>query len=117
MKRCSLILALLLCAGCVQRPNPDGPTPAPKNVAAATKAAMDRYCNGLADFYEELAAHPPKTVMDAGADAVKHDQQLREQFKRDFAEFMEPAIGSEDLDPAAAKKLFSDMAKGLRRSR
>lgn len=112
-----LLVNSLFAVGCV-RPSGRDPSPTPKNVAAATRKAWSDHSNRMADVFKQLADSPPKTVTEAAAFTVKADEDSRKQFRREIAEVMQPVIdnGKDDaLDPAAAKKLFSEMAKGLRK--
>lgn len=112
------IVALLIFASVVGCVRPSGRNPAPQNVAAATRKAWSDHSNRMADAFKQLADSPPKTVTEAAAFTVKADEDSRKQFRREIAEVMQPVIdnGKDDaLDPVAAKKLFGEMAKGLRK--
>lgn len=111
MKNAAIVTLLIFASavGCVR---PSG------RVAAATRKAWSDHSNRMADAFKQLADSPPKTVTEAAAFTVKADEDSRKQFRREIAEVMQPVIdnGKDDnLDPAAAKKLFGEMAKGLRK--
>jgi hypothetical protein len=111
-----ILLSIVLASGCV-RPSDRVPGP-PANVAAATRQAYLAHRQRMADFYEESASHPPKTVSEWAAKSLEVGESSQQKLRADLARFMQPAIGEgndDKLDPVAAKKLFAEMAKGLRR--
>ena len=115
-----VVVTLLLLAsetGCV-RPSGRNPSPAPQNVASATRKAYYDHRQRMADFYEQSANQPPKTVTAWAEGSLQASEQSQQQLRSDLARFMQPAIGEgegDELNPVAARKLFSEMAKGLRK--
>ena len=127
--RCSLfsvkgmviLLAVWTATGCVR---PGGRKPLPANIQSATRQAWVDHSNRLSKSFADLAANPPKTVTEAAEISVRSDEESRKQFRKDMAGIMQPALpvikdakgdDTDDLDPLAAKRLFGEIAKGLKK--
>lgn len=116
-----ILLVVLSAVGCVR---PGGKKPAPANIAAATRQAWSAHSARVADGFRQLAESPPKTVTEAAEISVRIDEASRKQFRQDMAEIMQPSLPiikdnkgepTDDLDPLAARRVFGEIAKGLKK--
>lgn len=82
--------------------------------AAQAKSLLVQYARDLADAFDEEAKSPAKTVREAADRVRARDDVARGKLKAGLSKVMAPRIGAEDLDPAAAKALFDELARGLR---
>ncbi len=88
-------------------------------IASATYKAHKNHRLRVAKMYSDFAANPPKTVSDWAEASTKAGAELEKIRTKEMAAALEPLLSgkSEDdaLDPAVARHVFLEIAKGLRK--
>ena len=121
----TIALLLSLSFGCVRIRDDEGGGRASVSVATAT-ARIDRDRRlQRAEFFDRMANDPPKTVSEWAEKSMAFGEAVERKHKEEFAKLLEPLLSSnrrdaagndtDELDPAKAKRVFAEIAKGLRR--
>lgn len=113
----TIALLMSLSIGCVRIRDDIGE--AQVKVSTAVVNIDRNHRRRMADFYNRMANDPPKTVSEWAEASVKVGEASEKIRKEEFAKLLEPLLSSrgesDELDPAKAKRVFSEIAKGLRR--
>ncbi len=85
------------------------------DIAGKVAIATKEYRYDLAAIADKYAESPKKTVSETMEAIRVEGEAARTKFRAKLSAAMEPELGSTELDPAKAKKVFSEVADGFRR--